>query len=254
MESFFRRVRLLIQLSIKTQNDTLTIHSGHEVQPEDWQLLPQCAGHLRRLIVQQSNYADGSRIEDIPCLESLKNLEFLSVQAPLASLERVALLPRLTHLTVEYCRSLSDLRPLSSLPQLIGLYLTSNEIRDISPLSGLQNLQQLDISGNLIEDFSPLCDLRNLRTLQARGNPVRVAPPMPLTRIMQPYSGIRPPLASFLHLATPPEADKIWVLMSSSQREDMRELIDALAESVGWEGEDVLLYMQAARHIFQDWG
>lgn len=249
MDRFLRGLRLLIDLNIKTQNDTLTIHGGHLVAPADWLLLVGCAPHLRHFNLKLSTYADGQPITDIPYLEYLANLETLNIEAPLASLERLADLPKLRSVSVAFNRSVSDVAPLARLPLLEVLHLRSNEIVDISPLSGLGRLQRLDLSDNLIEDLTPLMDLHQLRTLQASGNPVRVAPPMPLVRVMQQFSGVRPPLASFLHLATPAEVDKIWSLLASPQREEWRELIYALADAAQWSGEEVMLYFQAAMHI-----
>jgi len=56
-------------------------------------------------------------------------------------------------------QGLTDIAPLSSLPNLKGLDLSFNQVRDVRPLAGLTQLQFLLLAGNQIEDVSPLAGM-----------------------------------------------------------------------------------------------
>lgn len=65
---------------------------------------------------------------------------------------------------------ISDLSPLSALPQLQYLDLNGNAIVDISALGDLPNLKVLFLNNNVIRDLSPVAGLTNLTTLTVDGN------------------------------------------------------------------------------------
>ncbi|GFO26863.1 leucine-rich repeat-containing protein 56 [Plakobranchus ocellatus] len=74
---------------------------------------------------------------------------------------------------------LEELDGISSMLNLVELYLEYNEISDLSPLSMLEQLEILDLEGNNIDDitqvqFLSLCP--RLRRLALDGNPVCVFP------------------------------------------------------------------------------
>ncbi|EAC6214996.1 hypothetical protein EHS75_15055, partial [Listeria monocytogenes] len=64
-----------------------------------------------------------------------------------------------------YGNEISDLSPLSKMPQLIGLELDDNKIKDLTPLGNLSELFRLELKGNQISDLSPLNNLSALKYL-----------------------------------------------------------------------------------------
>ena len=79
---------------------------------------------------------------------------------------------------------LSDLRPLSSLTNLIGLEIDYARIKDIAPLANLENLQTLNLPHNRISDVSALEGLKDLICLSLDYNQISdVAPIAGLLRL-----------------------------------------------------------------------
>jgi len=84
------------------------------------------------------------------------------------------LLSRSTSLNLFY-KSISDLRPLSTLTNLRELDLRepdleNNEVTDLRPLSKLTNLKKLYLENNRITDLRPLLTLTNLNFLYLENN------------------------------------------------------------------------------------
>ena len=52
--------------------------------------------------------------------------------------------------------------------------LSYNNLSDLTPLSMMPNLQELDLSYNQISSLQPLMNLTNLRTLRLSGNPLSI--------------------------------------------------------------------------------
>lgn len=67
---------------------------------------------------------------------------------------------------------LSDLSPLSVLPNLTTLVLENNSITDISPLTSLTALVFLDLSGNQLANLSPLSLLTSLIEIDLQQNQI----------------------------------------------------------------------------------
>jgi internalin A len=65
---------------------------------------------------------------------------------------------------------ISDVRPLSSLTNLISLSLDRNQIADVKPLSSLAKLIGLGLDSNQIIDVKPLASLANLNSLSLSDN------------------------------------------------------------------------------------
>ena len=83
-------------------------------------------------------------------------------------------LESLTNLTGLYLSSqkISDIEPLASLTNLEGLWLNQNQISDIKPLASLTNLTSLNLSYNQLRDIKLLASLTNLDDLQLTDNPI----------------------------------------------------------------------------------
>ena len=79
------------------------------------------------------------------------------------------LLSNRTELYLAY-NSITDLKPLSTLTQLIFLDLSGNSIADLKPLSTLTQLTSLDLSNNQVADLKPLSTLTNLTQLSLYEN------------------------------------------------------------------------------------
>ena len=71
-----------------------------------------------------------------------------------------------------------DLRPLAKLINLEDLTLENSRVSDISPLARLKKLEILHLSHNDISDLRPLTGLRELRQLRIRGNPIKDLTPL----------------------------------------------------------------------------
>jgi Leucine-rich repeat (LRR) protein len=79
---------------------------------------------------------------------------------------------------------ISDLRPLTSLRNIIRLSLNKNQITDIKPLEKLVNITELSIGDNQISDITPLKNMRYLKHLSARRNQIfNVTPLQSLTEL-----------------------------------------------------------------------
>jgi len=72
---------------------------------------------------------------------------------------------------------ISDITPLSGLPELDGLWIWGNQISDLSPLSGLSKLHGLWISGNQISDLTPLTGM-NVKWLHLAHNQISDITPL----------------------------------------------------------------------------
>ena len=67
--------------------------------------------------------------------------------------------------------SLTDVRLLEGLTNLVRLDLSGNQIMDVRPLASLRKLTMLNLERNRISDFTPVENLPNLRFLGTQENP-----------------------------------------------------------------------------------
>ncbi len=113
---------------------------------------------LRRFSAHQQG------IRTLTGLECATGLESLSLgRNQITDVLPLSGLPNLRALRL-YGNRITDALPLSSLPNLIRLNLSENRITDVPPLSGLPNLRDLFLSENRIADVS-LSNLPNLESL-----------------------------------------------------------------------------------------
>ena len=86
-------------------------------------------------------------------------------------------------------KEISDISPLSELPQLKSLFLTDNQITDLSPLAGHTQLLSLTLDGNeQLRDLAPLTKMENLRLLYLDRNHVADLSPLAgLTKLKYLY-------------------------------------------------------------------
>lgn len=75
-------------------------------------------------------------------------------------------------------RQITDISPLTTLPQLTSLDLSFNQITDITSLAKLTSLSFLLLAGNQIRDVSPLANLTNLRYVVLENNQIRNVSPL----------------------------------------------------------------------------
>jgi len=68
--------------------------------------------------------------------------------------------------------NISDLTPLSSLPQLEQLDLWGNQVIDTTPVANLAGLTRLNLFGNQIVDVSPLMHIASIVTLTLSNNEI----------------------------------------------------------------------------------
>jgi len=137
----------------------------------------EAASRLRELHLNHNTITDLSPLSGLNKLYRLElnHNETLSDLSPLSSL------PNLNILFVEF-NVISDLSPLTELLTLHDIHIGNNIIEDLSPVAGLRNLRGISISRNLITDLTPIKDLKKLEWMSMSGNP-----PADLT----PLSGLR---------------------------------------------------------------
>jgi len=86
-------------------------------------------------------------------------------------------------------KGISDISPLSELPQLKSLFLADNQITDLSPLADHTQLLSLTLDGNeQLRDLDPLTKMENLRLLYLDRNHVAdLSPLASLTKLKYLY-------------------------------------------------------------------
>ena len=115
--------------------------------------------------------ADDSGISDLTGLDSASRLRTLLLNHnTITDLSPLSGLTQLRHLKLNHNLTLSDLSPLSSLPNLDVLHTEVNTISDLLPLTELFSLHELRLGGNIIEDLSPIAGLHNLRNISIGNN------------------------------------------------------------------------------------
>ncbi len=126
----------------------------------------ESANRLREL------HLNRNRITDLSPLSGLKKLYRLELNhnETLSDLSPLSSLPNLNILFVE-SNIISDLSPLIELLTLHDIRIGRNIIEDLSPIAGLHNLRHMSISNNLITDLTPLKDLKKLEWITMSGNP-----------------------------------------------------------------------------------
>jgi hypothetical protein len=108
-------------------------------------------------------------------LEGVQHLADLSSLAlfrcsQVSDLSPLTLLPNLTALALIFCKKIKDLSPLRAITKLNSFKLWNCEaVDDLTPLAELINLTSLDIGGVIpISDLRPLASLLNLAELEIR--------------------------------------------------------------------------------------
>lgn len=86
-------------------------------------------------------------------------------------------LPHLMGITADYAK-IQDLRPLQGLVNLKQLKLGGNQISDITPLQNLTKLEELSLGQNQISDITPIASLVNLEKLVLSGNNISDITPL----------------------------------------------------------------------------
>lgn len=113
---------------------------------------------------------DGQGLYSLEGIESLRNLENLSLQDnSIEDLTPLAGLLRLRKLDLRN-NQVSNLEPLAGLANLRNLDLRGNRVTNITPLRGMVGLSKLNLRDNMVSDLSPLAGLRTLKELNLRGN------------------------------------------------------------------------------------
>jgi internalin A len=86
-------------------------------------------------------------------------------------------LPNLRHLVLDNNR-ITDITPLSTLPELGILTLDKNQITDITPLSTLTRLTYISLSNNQIRNIKPLANLTRLFSIHLKNNKITDLSPL----------------------------------------------------------------------------
>lgn len=125
----------------------------------------------------------GTEVEDWSSLSQLTTLRNLTLdQCKFNQLEYLSGLSQLSYLSMNR----NEIDDISTLPELnlLGLYLSDNQIEDLSPIARMVALQEFNAAGNLIADLAPLSNLLQLDTLILSDNRIEdLAPLANLTQI-----------------------------------------------------------------------
>jgi Leucine-rich repeat (LRR) protein len=92
------------------------------------------------------------------------------IRAQISDLSPLSALPNLQKLDLSRTQ-VADLSPLATLTSLKKLDLFRTQAADLSPLATLTDLEDLGLSWSLVADLSPLKGLANLKRLYIRGTP-----------------------------------------------------------------------------------
>ena len=141
-----------------TQLQNLTLNRG--IRQENLNYVFQLS-NLKKLTL----YSNNSDL-DLSFLGSLRNLEYLDIDAPRGSnLTALSNLSCLKSLKIESLK-LVDCSPLSKLTQLKELHIPRGKnIKDFSFLEPLRNLRSLYLNDYYVDDFSPFENLKKLKEL-----------------------------------------------------------------------------------------
>ncbi|EMO64909.1 leucine rich repeat protein [Leptospira borgpetersenii serovar Pomona str. 200901868] len=112
-------------------------------------------------------------LDKMSVLDTLETYPEEKKDPKLSSLDGIERASGLIHLDVERNQDISDLSPLSKLPNLKTFSGSNNSIKDLSPLSQCKNLNALYLNKNKISDVSPLSSLSKMETLWLADNPIQ---------------------------------------------------------------------------------
>ncbi len=133
---------------------------------------PQCEYDLnfQKIPTLKSLIVRNYREDDITHLFCSKVLDTLSITtSKIRSLSGIAKAPKLQRLSLNYNRSLYDIREIAGVTKSLRALVIRNcpKIEDFSVLSELTNLEYLELDGsNLLPDLKFLDQLPNLKTLR----------------------------------------------------------------------------------------
>ncbi len=114
---------------------------------------------------------------DSELLHSLTNIEKLTFDAPVKTLDPVMQLTKLKVLEFNGTM-ISSLEPLRSMTVLESLRCSHSPIASLEPLSQLRRLKKLNFEDTLVEDLEPLTGLLGLTDLNFAGTPVKDLKPL----------------------------------------------------------------------------
>jgi len=115
---------------------------------------------------------DRGSMTDSELLHSITQIESLSFDAPVNTLDPVLQLTNLKELEFN-STMINNLEPLSSIGSLEILRCSHSPIASLAPLSQLRKLRKLNFEDTLVEDLEPLGGLLGLTELKFAGTPVK---------------------------------------------------------------------------------
>jgi hypothetical protein len=172
--------RLVLQESERGWLDSAVFSALAEADIREFQILhsPVELDNLRWLTRLEKLLIQEQLVFDLAPLAGLQELREIEVRGPAPSLEPIAGLTKLTHLTIEdNGGAIEDLTPLAGMQALKMLKLRRALVTDVSPLAALVSLEQVLLPGCPVIDISPIVELPRVEELafgstqDAVGNP-----------------------------------------------------------------------------------
>ena len=138
--------------------------------------------HLKTLTASVGPVWYTGGIRSLEGLQYATNLRELMVyNNRISDLSPISRLPQLVRLNVGRNR-ISDLRPLQRMTELRRVVLTDNRIIDLRPLARLVKVTFLSVGANKITNLRPLAKMTKLMHLGADANPLRTLRTLPVFR------------------------------------------------------------------------
>jgi len=125
----------------------------------------------KELLTKEAGIEDNMTRENLQRIADLKKLT-ISDNLSVKSLEPLTVFLQLQELTLRNT-AVSDISPITSLPNLISLELSSNPISSLEKISDLYQLEQLNIENTSVDDPEPIFTLKNLRSLFIGGTQIK---------------------------------------------------------------------------------
>ena len=125
----------------------------------------------KELLMKEAGIEDNMTRENLQRIADLKKLT-ISDNLSVKNLEPLTVFLQLQELILRNT-AVSDISPITSLPNLISLELSSNPISSLEKINGLNQLEHLNIENTSVDDPEPIFTLTKLKSLFIGGTQIK---------------------------------------------------------------------------------